>query len=134
MRLITILRICYSSYSFDDQRGTVEVIHLILGSAVLRGKKKILKFSFPALYPFIVHNFPPKVGIKTYRKCDGKVIFKLRTYIQKEFWSPLQNWPFKIFGVNSCCKAYLQFYRSFLYSDKTIRKLWLIGQDTKMWK
>lgn len=54
-------------------------------------------------------------------KCDGEVIFtKMRTYVQNEFWTPLQNWPFKIFSVNSSCNAYLQFYQSLMYSKKTI--------------
>lgn len=35
------LRICYSFHSFDDQRGTVEVIHLIPRKYGPSKKKKI---------------------------------------------------------------------------------------------
>lgn len=52
MHFITKLRICYSFHSFGDQRGTVEVIHLIPRKCG-PSKKKNLKFPFPAFYLFI---------------------------------------------------------------------------------
>lgn len=39
--------------------------------------------------------------------------------VQNKFWFSLQNWPFKIFSVNSTCNAYLQFCQFFMDSDKT---------------
>ena len=67
MNFTTKLRICYSFHSFDDQRGTVEVIHLIPRKCgpSKKKKKKNLKFPFPAFYPFIAHNFQEKVDIET---------------------------------------------------------------------
>ena len=65
MNFTTKLRICYSFHSFDDQRGTVEVIHLIPRKCGPSKKKKNLKFPFPAFYPFIAHNFQEKVDIET---------------------------------------------------------------------
>lgn len=54
-------------------------------------------------------------------KCVGEVTFtKMRTYVHNEFYPPLQNWPFKIFSVNSSYNTYLQFYQSFMYGKKTI--------------
>lgn len=42
-------------------------------------------------------------------KCDGDGIFlEMRACIQNEYWFLLQNWPFKIFCVNSSYNAYLQ--------------------------
>lgn len=61
------LRICYSFHSFDDQRGTVEVIHLIPRKCG-PSKKKNLKFPFPACYPFIAHSFQEKVDTETLGK------------------------------------------------------------------
>lgn len=72
--------------------------------------ENISEISFSCLL-FVAHNFQEKVGIETHGKCDGEVMFrKMRTYVQNEFGSPLQNWPFKIFSVSSSCNAYLQFY------------------------
>lgn len=41
MNFTTKLRICYSFHSFDDQRGTVEVIHLIPRKCGPSKQKKI---------------------------------------------------------------------------------------------
>ena len=61
------LRICYSFHSFDDQRGTVEVIHLIPRKCGPSPQKN-LKFPFPACYPFIAQNFQEKVDKETLGK------------------------------------------------------------------
>lgn len=101
----------------------MEAVPLITRKCSPSKKKKKIKFPFPAFHPFIAHNFQEKVGIETHGKCDGETIFiKMRT-CPNEFWSPLQNWPFKMLSVNSGRNAYLQFYQSFMYSKKTMWKL-----------
>lgn len=44
------LRICYSFHSFDDQRGTVEVIHLIPRKCGPSKKKTLSSLFLPAIH------------------------------------------------------------------------------------
>lgn len=71
VRLISILRICSSSYSFDYQRGTLGVLHLTPRKcSPSKEKQKSLKFPFPAFYLFTACNFQVEVVIETHGKIE----------------------------------------------------------------
>lgn len=65
MHFTTKLRICYSFHSFGDQRGTVEVIHLIPRKCGPSKKKKKSEVSFSCLLSIYWHNSQEKVDIET---------------------------------------------------------------------
>lgn len=113
---ITKLRICYSFHSFGDQRGTVEVIHLILGNVVLP-KKKIWSF-LSCLLSIYWHNSQEKVDIETNGKiCWWSNIYKMRTYVLAILFSSSGIGRLR-FSVNSSYNTYLQFYQSLIRQRK----------------
>ena len=83
--LITILRIYYSSYSFGNQRVTVEVIHLI-SPRKCSPSQKAFEISFSCLLlSFPAPKFQEKVGAETHGKIWWWInIYKNRSMCSKQ--------------------------------------------------
>lgn len=83
MRLVTILRIYYSSYFFGDQRVIVEVIHLIIPRKYSSSQK-----AFEVSFSCLLLSFPvPEVQEKLGAEAHGKMWWWINIYKNRSMCS-----------------------------------------------